>query len=142
MFSQYAPYLKVCSALQDCRSLPLTSPDGTRYDFCGIRKVLEGTISADCALTPPDRAGDESQALKPPQLANQLALQARALLREYHDSWLVAKDDPQGTPAARHKPAAGSWLQSLGTTSRAMTERQLYLEVRQPCRSSTSRVSC
>ena len=61
----------------DCTPLTLTAPNGTSWDFKGVRSALKEGTPGDAVLCPPDAVGDPGSTLTPAQLSNQLVLAAR-----------------------------------------------------------------
>lgn len=62
-----------CVHPQSCTPLRLTSPNGSVFEFKGVTPLLQNSTTAECLLTPPDAAGDESAAVSAAQLVNQVS---------------------------------------------------------------------
>ena len=91
-----------------CKPLELRAHDGSLFNFCGVRQVLDGKVSADAALAPSTPGTDDKEntrmsstaqekdnarKVSPAAFANQVRLAVREHIREYYAAPLRSDDD-------------------------------------------------
>jgi len=95
-----------------CKPLELHAQDGSMFQFCGIRQVLDGKVAANAALAPPTPGADDKEnaqmnsqtsgkvivpSVSSASFANQVRLAVREHIKEYYAAPLRSDDDVDGS---------------------------------------------
>ena len=95
-----------------CKPLELRAQDGSMFQFCGIRQVLDCKVAANAALAPPTPGADDKEnaqmnsqtsgkvvvpSVSSASFANQVRLAVREHIKEYYAAPLRSDDDVDGS---------------------------------------------